>query len=98
MKKFKPSYIIDITKCEDTLDMIVAIVYAKVDANVAITRDELDAMMFLTAYNLKNYIDEVADKYSEMIIDTLNKCVENKEPKKKPNIFKRFWNWMTKKN
>ena len=98
MKKFKPSYIIDITKCEDTLDMIVAIVYAKVDANVAITRDELDAMMFLTAYNLKNYIDEVADKYSEMIIDTLNKCVEKKEPKKKPNIFKRFWNWMTKKN
>lgn len=98
MKKFKPSYIIDITKCEDTLDMIVAIVYAKVDANVAITRDELDAMMFLTAYNLKNYIDETADKYSEMIIDTLNKCVENKEPKKKPNIFKRFWNWMTKKN
>ena len=98
MKKFKPSYIVDITKCEDTLDMIVAIVYAKVDANVAITRDELDAMMFLTAYNLKNYMDEVADKYSEMIINTLNKCVENKEPKKKPNIFKRFWNWMTKKN
>lgn len=98
MKKFKPSYIVDITKCEDTLDMIVAIVYAKVDANVAITRDELDAMMFLTAYNLKNYIDEAADKYSEMIINTLNKCVENKEPKKKPNIFKRFWNWMTKKN
>lgn len=98
MKKFKPSYIIDITKCEDTLDMIVAIVYAKVDANVAITRDELDAMMLLTAYNLKNYIEETADKFSEMIINTLNKCVENKEPKKKPNIFKRFWNWMTKKN
>ena len=33
MKKFKPSYIVNITKCEDTLDMIVAIAYAKIDAN-----------------------------------------------------------------
>lgn len=98
MKKFKPSYIIDITKCEDALDMIVAIAYAKVDANVAITRDELDAVIILSAYDLKDYVNEMADKYSEMIINTLNKCVEKKEPKKKPNIFKRFWNWMTKKN
>ena len=91
MKKFKPSYIVDITKCEDALDMIVAIAYAKVDANVAITRDELDAV-------IKDYIETTADKFSEMIINTLNKCAEKKEPKKKPNIFKRFWNWMTKKN
>lgn len=98
MKKFKPSYIVDITKCEDALDMIVAIAYAKVDANVAITRDELDAVIILSAYDLKDYVNEMADKYSEMIINTLNKCVEKKEPKKKPNIFKRFWNWMTKKN
>lgn len=98
MKKFKPSYIVDITKCEDALDMIVAIAYAKVDANVAITRDELDAVIILSAYDLKDYVNEMADKYSEMIINTLNKCVDNKEPKKKPNIFKRFWNWMTKKN
>ena len=98
MKKFKPSYIVDITKCEDTLDMIVAIADAKVDANVAITRDELDAVIILNAYDLKDYIETTADKFSEMIINTLNKCVEKKEPKKKPNIFKRFWNWMTKKN
>lgn len=98
MKKFKPSYIVDMTKCEDTLDMIVAIAYAKIDANVAITRDELDAVIILNAYDLKDYIEATADKFSEMIINTLNKCVEKKEPKKKPNIFKRFWNWMTKKN
>lgn len=98
MKKFKPSYIIDITKCEDALDMIVAIAYAKVDANVAITRDELDAVIILNAYDLKDYIETTADKFSEMIINTLNKCAEKKELKKKPNIFKRFWNWMTKKN
>ena len=98
MKKFKPSYIVDITKCEDTLDMIVAIAYAKIDANVAITRDELDAVIILNAYDFKDYIETTADKFSEMIINTLNKCVEKKEPKKKPNIFKRFWNWMTKKN
>lgn len=98
MKKFKPSYIVDITKCEDTLDMIVAIAYAKIDANVAITGDELDAVIILNAYDLKDYIEATADKFSEMIISTLNKCVEKKEPKKKPNIFKRFWNWMTKKN
>ena len=98
MKKFKPSYIVDITKCEDTLDMIVAIAYAKIDANVAITRDELDAVIVLSAYDLKNFVEATADKFSEMIINTLNKCVEKKEPKKKPNIFKRFWNWMTKKN
>ena len=98
MKKFKPSYIVDITKCEDTLDMIVAIAYAKTDANVAITRDELDAVIILNAYDLKNFVEATAVKFSEMIINTLNKCVEKKEPKKKPNIFKRFWNWMTKKN
>lgn len=98
MKKFKPSYIVDITKCEDTLDMIVAIAYAKIDANVAITRDELDAVRVLSAYDLKNFVEATADKFSEMIISTLNKCVEKKEPKKKPNIFKRFWNWITKKN
>ena len=98
MKKFKPSYIVDITKCEDTLDMIVAIAYAKVDANVAITRDELDAVIVLSAYDLKNFVEATAVKFSEMVINTLNKCVEKKEPKKKPNIFKRFWNWMTKKN
>lgn len=98
MKKFKPSYIVDITKCEDTIDMIVAIADAKVDANVAITRDELDAVIILNAYDLKNYIETTADKFSEMIINALNKCAERKEPKKKPSIFKRFWNWMTKKN
>ena len=98
MKKFKPSYIVDITKCEDTLDMIVAIAYAKIDANVAITRDELDAVIVLSAYDLKNFVEATVVKFSEMIINTLNKCVEKKEPKKKPNIFKRFWNWMTKKN
>lgn len=98
MKKFKPSYIVDITKCEDTLDMIVAIAYAKIDANVAITRDELNAVIVLSVYDLKNFVEATAVKFSEMVINTLNKCAEKKEPKKKPNVFKRFWNWMTKKN
>lgn len=75
----KPAYTVDITKCEDAYDMLVAFGETKQKAGYPITDEELDAI-----------IDN--NSYTVIIHDTCAYEVE-----KKP-WYKRFWNWITRKN
>lgn len=104
MKKIKYTYIVDITNCNTDIDVIMAVVDAKVNAGVVITPRELDIVISYTtdcAVDFCKKLDEavktagvIANNIAENIT---NKLIERNEPKKKPNLLKRFWNWITRK-
>lgn len=104
MKKVKYTYIVDITNCNTEIEVIMAIIDAKVGAGIAITPMELDTVIsYTTECSVDFYkkfdeaimtVSEIADDIATKITD---KMVKHTESKKKPNLLKRFWNWMTRK-
>jgi len=80
---FKPAYVVDITKCEDLFDMLLAFGKAKQQAGQPITNEELEAI-----------IDD-----NSVFVTVVHECQCNCEakPKKLP-WYKRFWRWLTRKN
>lgn len=82
-KKTKnPSYIVDLTKVTHLEDIDVAFGLAKHNAGLAISDEELAAIIL-----------DVYKKFGPKI--TIVNCdCEYPKPKKKSNIFKRFWNWL----
>lgn len=82
----KPDYIVDVTKCETLDDVKLAFATAKKNAGVPLTDENIQAF-------IDNAISNIKPIVCAAVID-----VEIEE-KKKPNIFKRFWNWLRgKKN
>lgn len=77
-------YIIDLTGVECGADVYLAFAAAKMDK--ALSQTELD--VFVDTFTPKFYIMPGAL--------TCCQC-ECAKPKKKPNIFKRAWNWLTGK-
>lgn len=104
MKKIKYTYVIDITNCYTEIEVIMAIIEAKVNAGVAITPTELDTVISYTtecSVNFCKKLDEaiqtagdIANNIAEKIT---NKVIERNKSKNKPHLLKRFWNWMTRK-
>lgn len=82
-KTFKPLFTVDLTECETPRDIYVKYADAKVAAGLPITKTEYDAV-----------IAGAEDNASLKVTMVVAEC----EPKKKPNVFKRFWNWLTRKN
>lgn len=114
-KVSKPVFKVDITWCSTEEDVLVAIADAKLDANVALTKEQFEAVIadevrfalhviLNTAFTWNNAIVWENDGFRKM---NLNKYhIENDEKFeitkngvkiKKQNIFKRFWNWITRK-
>lgn len=94
-KVAKPAFIVDITDCETATDVIVEIALAKVDAGIAITVSELEAILFNEIeFAIEEYENELKDEI--LVLTNIAMLQENKTPKK-PNVFKRFWNWITRK-
>lgn len=105
MKNIKPTYIVDITSCQTANDVICEFAYAKVEAGLPITMLEYNVSM-------KSYIDNYKTT-EEMIYECFDTAVNkvatitdklcgvymkpNNTEVKKPNAFKRFWNWLTNK-
>ncbi len=86
-KTFKPLFTVDLTGCKTPRDIYVKYADAKVLAGLPITRQEYFAII------------EDAEEYAKPVFLSID--IENCKPaiaKKKPNIFKRFWNWLTRKN
>lgn len=81
-KKFNPVYTVDITKCNNIRDIIAKFAEAKVKANLPITETEYLASVY-SAMDAVNRLTVV-----------INAALA---PKKKTNVFKRFWNWITRK-
>jgi hypothetical protein len=80
VKNTKPSYTVDLTKVKTLEDIDVAFGLAKQKAGLAISDEELSAIVF-----------DAIKAFGPRI--TIVDCTCPKAAKK-PNIFKRFWNWM----
>lgn len=91
MKKNKYLFIVDLTECEDGVDVFTSIADAKVLSGVAINIPEYMAIIESTVENTV-YATSVVESVMNTVIGALNKKTE-----KKDNIFKRFWNWLTNK-
>lgn len=101
VKKVEPKFIVDLTDIDDPRDVWVRFGLAKQNAGLPMTKTEFEAI-----------IDKVADIATELVyckmilastpieINGDDKLVFDSKGKfhvKKPNIFKRFWNWITRK-
>ena len=105
MKNIKPTYIVDITSCQTANDVICEFAYAKVEAGLPITMLEYKVSMKSYIDNYKTaeeMINECFDTAVNMVATITDKlCGVYTKPNnteiKKPNVFKRFWNWLTNK-
>ena len=92
--KFIPAYVIDITNCYSIEETIFAIAVAKL--NYALNEYEMMAL----ATDILEYAHEVALLNSKTFTLTNGEKVvisADGIKVKKPNIFRRFWNWVTRK-
>lgn len=105
-KTVKPAYVIDITKAFDEYDTALEIAWTKLVNNTDdLTIDDLKMLVSfchtLSALYIFNKIissDNVMLAGSGLLAVTASKwdnICSLEEKKKKPNIFKRFWNWIT---
>ena len=94
MKKNKYLFVVDLTECEDGVDVFTSIADAKVLAGVAINVPEYMAVIESTIEHTV-YTTAVVESVINTVIGAINKNAEKTE--KKGNIFKRFWNWITNK-
>ena len=98
----KPLYVIDITECESVEDIIYTTILTKINNDVEITDEELTTVASIL---LDNIIDRMFNGASILYMhnDGLIERIYNdrvtvvKKTKKKPSVFKRFWNWITRK-
>lgn len=82
-KKFKPTFTVDITKCETSLDVKVATILAKINAQLPITGDDAKALVEWAIDTYQAYAPEkvqVIPVYMQV---------------KKLSLWKRFWNKIT---
>ncbi|QOR57660.1 hypothetical protein [uncultured phage cr130_1] len=105
MKNIKPTYVVDITSCQTVNDVICEFVYAKVEAGLPITMLEykISTENFINNYKtaeemIHECFDTAVNEVST-IVDKLHETYtkQNNTEVKKPNMFKRFWNWITNK-
>lgn len=96
-KKTDNVLVIDLTKCNSITDGYRAIAISKFNAmrptEMAIIRDCTITEYFNNIANMFNgYLADMnADKDCKEFCTKCSKCT------KKPNVFKRFWNWITRK-
>ena len=83
----KPTFVVDISNANTVNDTVLAFAYAKQDAGLPITNDELVAIV----------IDAI-DTFKDDIVPTCTVVVEKaKEVKKKLPWYKRFVKWLFRK-
>lgn len=91
---------VNLTNCTAPFDVTAAFVDAKVDNKIPIEEWELKTYCEQN-YNagFRDGIDSITDALSAIFIidkEHISNIVDELKPKK-PNIFKRFWNWITRK-
>ena len=99
-KKIKPDFIVNLTNVEKPEDVYVKFGMAKHNAGYAMSDAEFDAIIGATAnIAIKLYAASMILKSEAVQIEGDEKLVFNSKGEmfiKKPNIFKRFWNWVKK--
>ena len=101
-KTVKPAFIVDLTNVETPDELYAAFGLAKQDANLPMTDDELVAIVNIAINTTLSVLQDTFKKlpYKEYNITNGEKLIfdENGNVKvKKANIFRRFWNWITRK-
>lgn len=113
-KKIKPAFTVNLTTAYGVEDTVAAFTFAKVDAGIPISWDELDALfnsytreLFKAMFNGNNAIIDTGYTYKpvNMLAVTIEEgekftfdTATKKISIKKPNIFKRAWNKLFHKN
>ena len=101
-KTKKPQFVVDLTNVENPVQLYAKFGLAKNEAGLPMLKDELNAIMLVSglvgAEALGEILSEIPCKSFE--IKNGEKLVFDDKGKfmvKKPNIFRRFWNWITRK-
>lgn len=102
-KTVKPAFIVDLTNVETPAELYAAFGLAKQDANLPMTDDELVSIVNIAINTTLTTLKDAFDKlpYTEYNITNGEKLIFDEKGNvkvKKPNIFRRFWNWITRKN
>lgn len=104
-----PLYTVNIAEAETVFDIYAKFAVAKVKAGIPLTQKEMDAYMvvateYCAEYFLTLLFEDCNCDYIKINKDfgiACVKCVQieldKPTPVKKPNVFKRFWNWITRK-
>ena len=103
-KEFKPKFTVDLTTIKEPSDVYIAFAFAKQDAGLPISDTEMKAIIDKTVdVTMEGMLACSKAMFNEMAktveINGDEKLVFNSKGQyevKKPNIFKRFWNWITK--
>lgn len=85
-KKTAPEYKVNLTEAKTPTDVYVAFGVAKLEAGSPISRVEFDAM-----------VQEALTSTFVAMSEDIKTIVCQHCHAHKPNVFKRFWNWVTKK-
>lgn len=97
-KTTKPAFTVDITACNDLYNTALAFAIAKQKAGIPLTDENIDIIITAGIDTFGDILDELGYIHKENhfiapVVRTLY-VTEKEEPKKKENIFKRFWNWI----
>lgn len=90
-KKTNPAFEVDLTLCTTPTEIYAAFGMAKQRAGLPMKNFEFQAIVS-QLLDIKATAAEAFDN----ICNALN-SIECKCEQKKPNVFKRFWNWITRK-
>lgn len=90
----KPVFVISINDTDTVEDILATVAYAKAKNGVALDKAEFNTLVKTIA----ECIFDIFDSVLESTITMLEAECEAPVKEKKPNIFKRFWNWLTRKN
>ena len=90
-KKINPAFEVDLTWCTTPIEIYAAFGMAKQRAGLPMKNFEFQAIVS-ELMDVKTMTYTIIDNLCEAI-----NSAEFKEEQKKPNVFKRFWNWITRK-
>lgn len=94
-KSDKVAYIVDITRCNNVKEVALEMAIAKQEAGVPLNCNDVAIICDKAIDDYTDILNEVGviNKKDGIIFPADVECVCEK-PKKKGNIFKRFWNWL----
>ena len=92
-KKTKYDFIVDLTKCDEPEWVRFEFIRAKAKAGVKLTDDDLDYIFTLGISETVDIINFCLTAFATEVKVSTTKIVMKKKP-----WYKRFWNWITRKN
>ena len=99
-KLFRPTYIVDITSCNDLYDTALAFAVAKQNAGQPLSDENVDIICDAAIDKFTDVLDKLGfiNKQNRIIEPVVNTVCICEKPEKKGNTFKRFWRWLLGKN